>query len=133
MSPDDESRSHLHLQAASRRLDAARDNMEQGHLEDAAGAAYYAMYHAAHALIVADRKPPRTHRGLLHVLRDDYLGEDGLSEDDLERIAEAQHIREMSDYDPTYTPTREDVEALIEDAEAFLRVLRALLDVEKSG
>jgi uncharacterized protein (UPF0332 family) len=100
-----------------------------GHRDDAVSRAYYAIHHAARALIVEQREPPQTHRGLVHVLHEEFHGPDLLSTKHLEALTEAQRLREVSDYDPSFEPTEEDVEATVVAAESFVdKVARLLAD-----
>jgi uncharacterized protein (UPF0332 family) len=56
------------LEKAKRKLATAKRLLDEGEFEDAAGRAYYAMYHAAHAALLPKRASPRTHKGLAMML-----------------------------------------------------------------
>jgi uncharacterized protein (UPF0332 family) len=60
---------------------------------------------------------------------EEFHGPDLLSSKHLEALTEAQRLREVSDYDPSFEPTEEDVEATVVAAESFVdKVARLLAD-----
>ena len=72
------------LEKARRKLATAKRLLAEGDLEDAAGRAYYAMYHAPHAALLPKRASPRTHKGLAMMLSTPLGGLDrvgGIPED----------------------------------------------------
>lgn len=101
---------------------------ELGHHGDAVSRAYYAMHHAGKALVVLEREPPRTHRGLVHVLYESFEGKDLLETSELQALSEAQRLREISDYDPSFEPTLEDVETTIASAKQFVDAVERILE-----
>jgi len=53
------------LVRAEKALHSARLLAENGELEDAVSRAYYAMFHAARALLFSKGEKPKTHRGTI--------------------------------------------------------------------
>lgn len=123
MSPDE---IDARMGLARERLDVARVLLEAGHLRDAANRAYYAMFHAAHALVRTRGEDPRTHRGLAHVLAETFADE--LTGDEMASFRSAQEIREESDYVTGTDPDAEDVRTVLEDAERFVARAEEILE-----
>lgn len=117
----------LHLELARERLVVARELLEADHLRDATSRAYYAVFHAAHALARTKDLDPRTHRGLGQVLAEHFTGPGLLTEEDLSHVREAQRLREVSDYEPGYEPVHEDVEELVAYARSFVDRVEQIL------
>lgn len=91
--------------------------------------AYYAMFHAALAVLVRNMEHPPTKHGAV-------IGEFGRLVkdfgDDARRmgrsINDAQELRINADYAPEGSPTTEDAAAAREDAHAFVAFCESLLD-----
>ncbi len=119
-----EEQDHL-LEMAEERLASARLLYDNDHLQDAVSRAYYAMFHAAKALLLAKDSAPRTHAGTaseLGKLYRDELGDEATR--DFSRI---QEKRERADYGELEDLTHEETEDVIETVEAFLERTRELL------
>lgn len=93
----------------------------------AAGRAYYAMYHAAYALVRTKGHAPKTHRGLLGLLGQDFVRAGPLSREDAATFTKAQALREWGDYEIGAAPTDDAAEEAIADAERFVARVRAIL------
>lgn len=119
----------LHLDKAQERFTSARILLKEGQYGDAAGRAYYAMFHAAHALMDPDGHDPRTHHGLLVLLSEDYAGHGRLSQEEVRRFQRTQDLRQKCDYDPEYVASRDDGERALRDAEVFVEAVRRVLGV----
>lgn len=115
-----------HLAAARNKLSVARELLERGHEQDAASRAYYAMYHAAYALVRTKGHAPKTHRGLAVILSKEFPVE--VPPPVLAKLRMAQEAREAGDYDAQFSPGRDVVDSLIEDAEAFIERIRGLIE-----
>ena len=61
------------LAKAARKLAAARADIEAARWDEAASRAYYAMFHAARALLAARGVSARTHAGLAAVFADELI------------------------------------------------------------
>ena len=86
------------LEKARRKLATAKRLLTEGDLEEAAGRAYYAMYHAAHAALLPKRASPRTHKGLAMMLSMHRVKPGELSIDLYRAFVAARDQREYGDY-----------------------------------
>ena len=90
-------------QKARRSLAAARLLLENGFTDEACSRAYYAMFDAARAALVAANAPveaevARTHSGLMSAFAQ-YIVRPGLAPRDIaKKFAQAQRIRLIADY-----------------------------------
>lgn len=94
-----------------------------------AHAAYYAMHHAASAVLVGRNIPlPKTHSGLITRLA--QLDRDtGLqAKADVARLSRALDRRLIADYDAVDTLTAEHARAARDDAVAFIAFCEKLID-----
>ena len=114
---------------ADRCLAGAAANLARGDTEDATGRAYYAMYNAAHAALMAAgietaATPIKTHDGLigqfgLHLVKTGQLdAQHGRA------LAQVQDVRITADYAST-PPSTKETEWAIGLATAFLAAIRA--------
>ena len=101
---------------------------------DAISEAYYAMFHAAKALLVLRSIYPKTHAGVVSQFGLQFVTE-GLIEDLYAKsLAKAETKREKVDYDIYYESSEEDAESIVEDAEKFLvRIKEAIKEVHEKS
>lgn len=111
------------LAKAEVKLEAARQLLAKGFLEDSASRAYYAMFHAARAVLSKRGVNPRTHEGVVSEFGRKLVLE-GVFPRDLGRaLAEAKAARETYEYSATAEMSREEAEALLRDAERFVSII----------
>ncbi|AEA46565.1 HEPN domain-containing protein [Archaeoglobus veneficus] len=123
---------YLLLEKAELKLNSAKILFENRIYDDAISRAYYCMYYAAKALLCMKDKHPRTHRGLLSQFGLEFVKKGIIDEYYARAITVAQERRERADYDIYYCPSREEAEAIIEDAERFLeRIKKAVEELKK--
>jgi len=116
-----------HLALADEKLVVARSLLEDSHLRDAASRAYYAMYHAAYALVRTKGHAPKTHRGLTSQIAQEFIGAHGIDREQFAALRAAQSIRERGDYEATAPPSEEGVEELIAQAAGLIERVRLLV------
>ena len=102
-------------------------------MDDAISRAYYCMYYAAEAILCLKEKYPRTHRGVVSQFGLEFVKEGLIEEYYARAITTAQERREMADYDIHYTPSEEEAESIVEDAERFLERIRKAIDEIRRG
>ena len=90
--------------------------------------AYYAMFHAAKALILSINEDVRTHRGTIYAVwkNKDRLG---LSEDDCSKLSRAFDLREESDYGIFRQISKDEAENVLKDAKDFVEKAKKILKV----
>lgn len=74
---------------------------------------YYALFHAASALLISDGHTVRTHQGISMVLGEHYVKAGLLSAEEGHLYARIQNLRERSDYNCSFNVTEDDVLPLI--------------------
>lgn len=107
---------------ASRYLRTARLALADGDPDSAANRAYYAAYSAAYDRLISDHPeldPPRTHRGLILVIRQHYVLTGRLAEDVVSKLSRLMQRREQADYLESTTDALHAAEA-IESAQCVI-------------
>jgi len=88
---------------------------------------YYAMFHAARALLATVRLDSRKHSGVISLFNQHFVKTGIVPKDSARVLLDAQEIRESSDYEDYYQATPEDAERLLLQAEQFLKVVEDTL------
>ena len=108
------------LQKAYVDLDAARLNYEHGLMDAAANRSYYAIFHAARAVLALTGADYKKHSVVIAFFRKEYV-KTGVFEKKLsDIIQDAFEIRTDCDYEDFYVVAKEDVEQQIKNAEYFI-------------
>ena len=88
---------------------------------------YYALYHAICALNIEYGLPvPYTHKGLLNRLYLDFVQNGILSEEDNKICIKAETIRQKSDYDGRYKPTKEELGDNYENINKLIKKIKEI-------
>jgi uncharacterized protein (UPF0332 family) len=116
-----------HLDRASSRLRVAKKLLKDRELEDAISRAYYAMYHAAKALLLAKGSNPKTHESVLREIGRLYVKTGELPVRAGRSLAKAKTLREKSDYAPIFRAERDVADQMIREAEEFIALTRVYL------
>ena len=115
------------LQKASTDLEASKLNYEHGLLDAAANRSYYAIFHAARAVLALTGQDFKKHSGVIAFFRKEYV-KSGVFEKKLsDIIQDAFEIRTDCDYEDFYIVAKEDVEQQIKNAEYFIAKIEAYL------
>lgn len=104
-------------------LDKARRSLEENDAKWATVKAYYAMFHAARALLLSAGYREKSHRALLISIRELYR--DRMDSDHLRAFEEGMDLREEADYSMIYA--EDTALELIDRAEAFLIAAKTIL------
>ena len=113
---------------AEEKLRSANLLFENNMFTDAISEAYYAMFHAAKALLILRSIYPKTHAGVVSQFGLQFVNEGLIEEFYAKSLTKAQTKREKADYDIYYESSEEEAESLIEDAEKFLDRITIALD-----
>jgi hypothetical protein len=113
------------MQRAENRLSAARLLADNGNNLDAANRVYYAVFHAAKALLHKKGSNPKTHEGTASELGKLYRDE--LGKDMTRFFSQAQSKREAADYGETSKISGEEIRKDINQAENFISKARKVL------
>jgi len=116
------------LEKAERALHAAESLMQAGDVEFAAGRAYYAMFHAAQALLRETDRRYRKHASV-HAAFGKYFAKSGVLDPKYHRwLLDAFDERLQGDYDFDASFDADAVARRIEQARAFLEAARRYLE-----
>ena len=117
---------------ATRSLAAARLLLENGYADEASSRAYYAMFDAARATLIAVNAPveaevARTHSGLRSAFARHVVKPGIVSRERARTFAQAQHLRLIADYkgDPVHSA---DASKAVEWAAAFIEALAKVVN-----
>lgn len=108
------------LAQAELRLEAAQYLLMNKYYDDAVSRAYYSMYFAATALLLAKNIQVKTHRGLVARFGQEFV-ERGFMEKHFGRILRiAMELRSEADYSISREISKEEAAVTVDDAEKFL-------------
>lgn len=113
---------------ADRASASARVLLQEGDLEGAANRAYYAMFDAARAALLASGAPvepeiARTHSGLIGAFGQHLIKNGKVSKDLGRMLNRAHEIRQAADYSGDFVEPA-DATVLVEQAETFVASMR---------
>ena len=115
------------LQKATVDLEAAQLNYAHGLMDAAANRSYYAIFHAARAVLALTGTDYKKHSGVIAFFRKEYV-KTGVFEKKLsDIIQDAFEIRIDCDYEDFYVVAKEDVEQQIKNAKYFIEKIEAYL------
>ena len=118
-----------HLERAGRNLDFVRDNLKLGYLDWCVTGCYYAIYHAALALLAVRGFVSTNHDATLCLLVKEYVvGSDALLDaKDVALYATCKLERELASYSSEYQLSKRKVEELRFKAALFIRKARGIV------
>jgi uncharacterized protein (UPF0332 family) len=124
----------LPVAGAEEELGLARETLEAAHVLAAAGLhrhavgrAYYAIFHAACALLVSIGLRARTHEGLRSLINEHFVRPGKLDPEHARAFRQTAGDRTDADYDASATFSAEDSQADIARADAFVEAVVALV------
>lgn len=116
------------LLRAEKALRSAGFLEENGELEDAVSRAYYAMFHAARAILFSKGVKAKTHRGIISLFGEKIVKVGVLGEEFADMLRKAFDLRQKSDYELYAELSEELVEEVIRNAGKFVEKIRELLE-----
>jgi uncharacterized protein (UPF0332 family) len=125
--PNRERNASAELSRAEECLREAKALQSAGLPYGATSRAYYAIFHAARALLFSLGLEVKGHRGALSLLSEHFVKAGRLSPEMGRLAAHMQRDREDADYDPGTLVTEAHARKSVIDAESFLAEARALL------
>ena len=116
------------MEKAERACSASRLLLENGYPDDAANRAYYAMFNAARAALLASEAPVKldeikTHSGLIGAFSKHLVKDGPLSKETGRLLGQIKDVRLSVDYDGTFIEP-EDARTVVEQAETFIAAIR---------
>ena len=110
------------LQTARSDLKSAKILLEAGEYRGANNRAYYAIFHAINAVHAVSGKAYKRHKDAIGSFNKDYVKTEIFPREIGRKIAEAEEIRHVSDYDDFYIASREESQRQVAVAEEFLQM-----------
>ena len=117
----------LHLDKAHVCLADGEQLMTMESISAAANRFYYAVFHAVHALFVANGVISKSHRGTNHLFHQHFIQTGIIDPKFGHFLAVMENMREKADYDVIYDVSREDLEALKPLAYELLEKIEQIL------
>ncbi len=116
------------LVRAEKALRSAKLLEENGEPEDAVSRAYYAMFHAARAILFSKGMKAKTHRGTISLFSEKIVKEGVLNREFADMLRKALDLRQKSDYELYAELNEELVEEVIKNAGKFVEKIKELLE-----
>ncbi len=119
-------------QRAQEALRATGTLLAAGFPDFAAARAYYAAFYAASALLLAEGKTFRSHRGVVALLHRDYVRAGRLPMDMGRILSTLSDLRSVGDYGGAAHVSHAAANMALREAQQFLEAIRSLLPAEIS-
>jgi len=118
------------LTKATQKLAAARADLEAGRYDDAASRAYYAMFHAARAVLAARGLTAKTHAGLGAVFAEQFVRTGVIDARFGRWFGQGRRAREVGDYDDFLAVEPDEATQTVDHAAQFVDEMRRQLRSE---
>jgi uncharacterized protein (UPF0332 family) len=109
------------LEKARSDLGTAEENLQKDRVSQSINRSYYAMFHAARALLALDKLDSRKHSGVISFFNQNYIKSGKIEREFSRMLADAFDIRKESDYNDFYVAVREDAQTQLGNAKKFLK------------
>lgn len=120
----------VRMERAIELVDEAKELLQNERYKSANNRAFYAMEKTMKALLAIKEIDADSHNGCLRQFNVHYIKErvGGFEPGDYKRIANAQRIRNVSDYDDFYIADKKECQQQVEMATEFLNKARAFME-----
>ncbi len=120
----------VRMERATELVDEAKELLQNERYKSANNRAFYAMEKTMKALLAIKEIDADSHNGCLRQFNVHYIKEriGGFEPGDYKRIANAQRIRNVSDYDDFYIADKKECQQQVEMATEFLNKARAFME-----
>ncbi len=116
---------------AKYRLDKAKETLQTAKIifkdgkdfTSANNRAYYAIFYAIRAVLAIKEVDFKRHKDVIAYFNKEYVNKDIFPKMIGKKIAQAQRVRDDSDYDDNYEPSFEKTEQQIETAEELIKLV----------
>ena len=119
------------LALAREKLSAAEGLARMKFYRDAISRAYYSMYHAAQALLLAYGKKAIGHAGTISAFNHHFVKTGKITQKFTQWFSALKESREFADYEGLKEFNKKEVEKSIAEAEEFFKVIKEF--IEKSS
>lgn len=117
------------IEKAQEKLLAARDLLKQKHYDDAVSRAYYAVFHAASAVLLTEGARAETHRGLVTLFGLLLVKTGKIEKEYGKYLSNLKDDRETGDYEIFSTLDEEAAKNSIREAQAFVSRIQSYLEM----
>ena len=123
----------VRMERAIELVDEAKELLQNERYKSANNRAFYAMEKTMKALLAIKEIDADSHNGCLRQFNVHYIKErvGGFEPGDYKRIANAQRIRNVSDYDDFYIADKKECQQQVEMATEFLNKARIFMEANK--
>lgn len=116
-----------YLEKAEKKLEVAEKLLKSGDYEDAVSRAYYAVFHAAQALLLTEGEKAETHKGVVTLFGLLFVKTGKFKKNLGKYLANLKDDRESGDYEIFSYIDRETAETALIEARAFISGSREYL------
>jgi len=113
-----------YLEQAEEELEAANLLREKGFLRESISRAYYAMFHAAQALLMLKKIFPKSHKGVIQKFGEEFIKAGLLEKEMGYMLSQAETMRLKADYDVGVQISEEECDAVLEHSEQFIDIIK---------
>ena len=115
------------LARAVEELNIAKDLNDKEHFAKSLNCSYYAMFHAARALLAIKKLDSKRHSGVLKLFNDNFIYSGSVLKEFYSYLSSAFNNRLQSDYHDFYIAKKEDSTEQIQNAEKFIEMTKNYL------
>lgn len=116
-----------YVQKAEKKLKVAEKLFKSGDYEDAVSRAYYAVFHAAQALLLTEGEKAESHKGVVTLFSLFFVKTGKFTRNTGKYLANLKDDRESGDYEVFSYIDRETAETAISEAQKFIKEGKAYL------
>ncbi|MFA4911227.1 MAG: HEPN domain-containing protein [Desulfobacteria bacterium] len=116
-----------YVQKAEKKLKVAEKLFKSGDYEDAVSRAYYAVFHAAQALLLTEGEKAESHKGVVTLFGLFFVKTGKFTRNTGKYLANLKDDRESGDYEVFSYIDRETAETAISEAQKFIKEGKAYL------
>lgn len=116
-----------YLEKAEKKLEVAEKLFSSGDFEDAVSRAYYAVFHAAQALLLTEGEKAETHKGVVTLFGLLFVKTGKFNKNLGKYLANLKDDRESGDYEIFSYIDKETTESAIAEAKEFIKEAKAYL------
>lgn len=117
-----------YIQKANKKLEVAEKLLKSSDYDDAVSRAYYAVFHAAQALLLTEGERAETHKGIVMLFGLLFVKTGKFSKNIGKYLANLKDDRESGDYEVFSYIDKETAETAISESKEFLKETKLYLE-----
>lgn len=117
------------LDKADSSIDAAKMLLREGYISESVSRAYYAMFHAAKAMLAEDGISRSKHSGIISAFGERYARTGRIAREFHKQLNTAFEERSRADYEYSWSVTEANARIRINEAEAFVQEIKRQLGI----